>query len=599
MKQVLFYILMVPVLTVMAVSCGKASLDVGEGSLTLKAEVDTTGTRAGGSEEDLLSTARIDIYYADFSGLVRSYAYSEMPESVWMPAENYRVDFLAGEETAENPVPASWDKIGYKGTANVRIMAGKNTSVMLKARISDAVTNVSFARSMTSHFKPGYSLTIGIDGNNLVYDAGRSGNKGYFLLTGTVEPSFNWTFEGTTINGEPFVRSGVISGIKSGMMYMITVGYDLNVGDLSFNLSVDPSITQRTSLIVFEPASSGLTPTPGYEIWARHTTLYADVDESIYRDPSAVEFEYGTGEGWTKVPAERVSAGQYAAVLNGLTPSQTYNYRLMIAGVQVGNAMTITTAGAPGIPNGSFEETSRSASGKYTEFYAAGSSPWWGSGNGSTGNSGSADFGGFIICQPDTGEKVDGSQSACLVSRWALVKFAAGNLFSGYFGGLVGTKGGKVYFGRPFTGRPSALKVYVKYSAGKIDHVDGKPAGVTITEGKTYDTGRIQIALGNWDYRSYGGTQECPILVNTTEPSSFVDYSTDRSTVAFGDLQLQSDASDRYNSWAEYTIPINYRNTASMPSYIVISCAASMYGDYFTGCSSSRMWVDKMELIYE
>ena len=599
MRRFPYHILLLCTLAGLVLSCRKFTASDGGGTLTLKAEVETMGTKASAEADDILQTARLDIYYADFSGLVRTYPYSEMPESVWMPAGDYRIDVLAGEETAANPAPASWDRIGYKGSADFSILPGQNTEVRVKAGISDAVTNVTLAKSLDSHFKAGYSFTIGIDGNNLIYDAGKSGAKGYFLLTGTVEPSFSWEFVGTTLSGEAYTKSGMISDVSAGVMYLMTVGYDLNAGELSLSLSEDRSITERTSVIVFEPSASGPSQTPVYEIWARHTTLYADVDEGKYRDPSVIEFEYSDGGEWIEIPAQRVSAGQYAVTLGGLTPEKTYRYRLMIAGEQVGETLSFTTAPAPEIPNGSFEQSSKSSSGKYTEFYAAGASPWWGSGNGSTGNSGSADFGGFIICKPDTGTKVDGNQSACLVSQWALVKFAAGNLFSGYFGGLVGTKGGKVYFGRPFSGRPSALKVWVKYSAGTIDHVDGKPAGASITEGKTYDTGRIQIALGNWDYRTYGGTQDCPILVNTTEQSTFVDFSTDKSTVAYGDLQIQSDASDRYNSWTEYTIPLNYSRLTSMPSYIVVSCASSMYGDYFTGCSSSRMWIDKMELIYE
>jgi hypothetical protein len=78
-----------------------------------------------------------------------------------------------------------------------------------------------------------------------------------------------------------------------------------------------------------------------------------------------------------------------------------------------------------------------------------------------------------------------------------------------------------------------------------------------------------------------------------------VDFSTDASTIAFGDLQLQGDASNSHNTWKEYIIPIDYRDETVTPSYIVISCASSKYGDYFTGCDSSKLWIDGMELLYE
>ena len=52
------------------------------------------------------------------------------------------------------------------------------------------------------------------------------------------------------------------------------------------------------------------------------------------------------------------------------------------------------------------------------------------------------------------------------------------------------------------------------------------------------------------------------------------------------------------DAWLEYTIPLNYHDMDEKPTHIIISCAASMYGDYFTGCSSSSLWIDAAELIY-
>ena len=50
--------------------------------------------------------------------------------------------------------------------------------------------------------------------------------------------------------------------------------------------------------------------------------------------------------------------------------------------------------------------------------------------------------------------------------------------------------------------------------------------------------------------------------------------------------------------WAEYLIPLNYKDLEKLPTHIIVSCAASQYGDYFTGCSSSKLWIDKVELVY-
>jgi hypothetical protein len=163
-----------------------------------------------------------------------------------------------------------------------------------------------------------------------------------------------------------------------------------------------------------------------------------------------------------------------------------------------------------------------------------------------------------------------------------------------------------VNFGRPWSTRPQALKLYCKYSTGKIDIINGMPAGVSLTN-SDYDRAQIKFALGTWNYREYGGTPDSPVLINTTDEKTFVDFNTDESTIASGDLILyndgysvnkQSKTSSDTGKWVEYTIPLQYRDMDTMPTHIVISCAASQYGDYFTGCSSSKLWLDKFELVY-
>lgn len=179
-----------------------------------------------------------------------------------------------------------------------------------------------------------------------------------------------------------------------------------------------------------------------------------------------------------------------------------------------------------------------------------------------------------------------------------MVKFAAGNLFTGYFAGLVGTTGGMVNFGRPFTARPTALRFWAKYKGGLITDVNGYPKDHPVSK-SDYDCGRVQIALGIWNKKTYGGSNDCPIQVNTTNEATFVDYTTDPSTLAYGEQLFQSSASDGLNEWKEYTIPLDFKDVDTVPTHIVISCAASMYGDYFTGCRTAALWIDKMEFVYE
>ena len=59
------------------------------------------------------------------------------------------------------------------------------------------------------------------------------------------------------------------------------------------------------------------------------------------------------------------------------------------------------------------------------------------------------------------------------------------------------------------------------------------------------------------------------------------------------------DDSNPAKDWIQMTIPLEYSSLTTYPTHIIISCAASMYGDYFTGYDNSKLWLDGMELLYE
>ena len=222
-------------------------------------------------------------------------------------------------------------------------------------------------------------------------------------------------------------------------------------------------------------------------------------------------------------------------------------------------------------------------------------------------NAGSGDF-GYTNCAVDTSDYKDGSTAARLQSDYAVVKFAAGNLFSGQFGQVIGTSGGTVYFGRPFVGRPSKLRFWIKYSTGLVNRTENKK----ITN-NDYDIGQVKVALGTWTPSKYGGTEQSPVLINTTDTSTFVDFDTDPATIAYGDMQITGAASasdytaningvtttEDWTQWHQVELDLVYRDLTTTPTHIIISCAASKWGDYFEGCDSSKMWVDGFELVYD
>jgi len=317
---------------------------------------------------------------------------------------------------------------------------------------------------------------------------------------------------------------------------------------------------------------------------------------------------------WTMVDESDITSdgGTYLAHIENLQPETTYEV-IAYCGEEKTEVMEFVTSAATQLPNSSFEYASKVTGNDYYKFYDPdcgvedGKFMFWGSGNGEgpDGVSGSADL-GITITFVDKDIKVDGKQSVCAQTSQMVGMLAAGNLFTGQFKELVGTKGGMVNFGRPWSTRPKALKLYCKYTTGQMDIINGMPAGVTLTK-SDYDRAQVKFAIGTWNYRTYGGTADSPILVNTTDAKTFVDFYTDKNTIANGDLIIYHDGyavnrgdkvSASTGGWIEYIIPLEYRDMDTMPTHIIISCAASQFGDYFSGCSSSKLWLDAFQLIY-
>ena len=616
MKKILTFIVIG--LGFAAASCTKADVSEskGEGMLSVDMSI-APQTRAAVGEDELLNTAVVNIYKADFSGLVRSYTYSDIPSPMYLAADKYRVDVLAGEAVAATPAGASWDSKSYKGSQDFEIVAGQVTSVQVVANVNNAMTKVTFDPTVAENFNEGYTVTMTLSdeaSSNLVYDLSKSGAEGYYIVDGLFEPSLTWTFTGTLAkDGSSFTKSGVIENVECGKLYNMNFKYTIKDGDLVFSLSVDRSTEIVDDTIIFEPVSTGLAPSSVYEIWATRATVHADVDASE-GEGKTIKFAYSTDEGstWTYADAVNDSEGTYKAELTGLAPQTKYTYALCIDDVQIGEPMTFTTEAAPNFPNASFEYVSKVTGNNYYKFYdpncgvEEGMKMFWGSGNGEgpDGVNGSANM-NIVITDVDTSTKIDGNQSVVAQTSSMVGMLAAGNLFAGQFVGLVGTSGGIVNFGRPWSSRPTAMRIWCKYETGLINILNNNNLGVTKSD---YDRAQIKVAIGTWDYKKYGGSKESPVQINTTDESTFVDYYTDPSTIANGDVIIYKEGysinkgeliTADTTGWIEYVIPLEYHNLNAYPTHIVVSCAASQFGDYFTGYDKTKLWIDAVELIYE
>lgn len=302
-----------------------------------------------------------------------------------------------------------------------------------------------------------------------------------------------------------------------------------------------------------------------------------------------------TGETqWRNIGDVTSIGGTFTAMADGLEPLTDYEC-VAFSGDEVTGAERFTTEAERQLPNSGFETFSNAESTKYYSFYNPDlsdptlKSKWWGSGNKGSTTVGSS----YAITKPDETEKVEGKYSLKMESQYVIVKFAAGNVFSGEYAGNVGISGGKIRMGRPFTLRPRKLTAWIKYKSGKIQQktLGGYPEGDEVKVGDN-DRGIVWMALGDWSSKDYGGSADCPVEVNTTKKDTFFDPK-GPNVIAYGKFVTDHDM-----GWTKIEIPLEYVSTSRRPTHIIVSCAASMLGDYFTGSPDSIMWIDDIRLEY-
>lgn len=323
------------------------------------------------------------------------------------------------------------------------------------------------------------------------------------------------------------------------------------------------------------------------DAWAKMAWLYGAAEEG-----TRVGFRYRkVGDTmWSDAPTATQQGGTFSSKVTGLQPETEYEF-VAYSNEDLSPTVICRTETMQALENGGFEEWCVVKDIVYP--YAEGGSPYW-----ATGNVGASIANATVtegVRDPRPGS--DGQLSARLTSLFANIfgvgRFAAGNLYIGNYVRNDGTHG-IINFGRPFTARPVALKGWMKYNRGLIDRVTTQPPGVTIEKGDP-DMGSIYIALGDWDPAVYGGTADSPVEVATRriDETAFDPHS--EAVIAYGELLL----SESVGEWTEVVIPLEYVATNRIPTHILVTFAASRYGDYFTGSTESVMWVDDFELIYE
>lgn len=475
----------------------------------------------------------------------------------------------------------------YAGSQQVTIESGKEKTANITCTLANVKVTVNYDESFQKFASATTTVTSELEGvAALDFTMGKELKPGYFPVG-----NLNVTVKVTNQAGQSNQKTTEITEVKARKHYIL----NFKVAESGIN---KPTVTingeEITYTFQFNVATEATTQLEAESANAWSNFAYVEgkvLSAESELDAAAMRFEYKKADAseWTTVAATHAT-DTYKATLTNLTPATTYTYRMVYEKEEenyTSNEVSFTTEAAIELPNGNMDDWYQASGVWYatseTEYSSMG--PFWDSGN---------EGGSMMGKNPTQGNSTTvhtaNGKSAELKSQYigvtsSLGKFAAGNLYAGAFGELQGMDGASIYFGQEFASRPKSLHGWFNYTSGKIDY-----RGEKTPEGEGLK--------GNDDLCSiYIAIAKERILVDNTDISTFPNWETDERIIAYDRL---SDAeAGNTQGWKEFTLDFKYRNIEPQNKYyLIIVFSASKYGDYFTGSTSSVMYVDDLELVY-
>ena len=286
----------------------------------------------------------------------------------------------------------------------------------------------------------------------------------------------------------------------------------------------------------------------------------------------------------------------------GIFARKSYEYQLLADGATVASGeFTPKNNNGDIIPNAGMESWSTKSmkkiigstnvpypnAVKYED--ATGTDKFWDSGNNGYMTSSGTDK----LCTQATYPGMVGDYCAQLAAKYAVIAFAAGNLYTGDF--VMDGTVGYAQFGQPYTysARPAALKLKYAAEIGEINRVKNDPPVST-----GIDKGRIFVCIVEWSDRH--AVQSGTSVDKTTfwDPET-VSSLNEGKIIGYGSAYITE---SHTGSMKDLELPIvYYEKTDKAPTSkytLVISTATSYLGDYLTGCDTNKLWVDDFKWVY-
>lgn len=377
-----------------------------------------------------------------------------------------------------------------------------------------------------------------------------------------------------------------ITSIKLGPKNITTIVPAVPQGsyiDLNSPLRIDVNAWGRTEdWTIYAQRTEQVVTTSAVDPWSMVVWAYGEgpADATNY-----FEYREDGSSVWNRVPESDTSGknGAFSCCIKHLKPLTKYIVRAC-SGDNKGNEITVTTQSTEVLPDGDFENWWKN--GKIWCPWAEGTEQWPTGGRfWDTGNTGAATLGESNVKPSDYVPAGLTGQSAELKTEFkgiaGIGKLAAGSIYTGSYKKTDGTNG-ILDFGRQWTVRPTKLRGYYQYTNGEINYSSKE---MEYLKGRP-DTCSIYIALTDWT---------APYEIRTNPNNRQLFDKNASYIIGYGQLERGTSM----DSYEEFEIEVEYRSTSIIPSYIMITCASSKYGDYFTGSSSSVLYVDQLSLDYD